>query len=70
MLVNNKQFVQAWLKNGGRESVGKRCGMNVQQESAKALYLRKRGVNLPKLDRHYNEDYSVAYLNSLIERGK
>lgn len=65
--VNNRQFVLAWLKGGGRQAVARRTSMSPAQVSGRANYLRRRGVRLPKLDRPDN-NHSADYLNNLIER--
>lgn len=66
-----REFVLAWLdarnKGSGVQGVADKCNLTVSRASAKANYLRKRGVKLPHMLRAKSTAMSIDALNQLIE---
>jgi hypothetical protein len=73
MDITNEDFVKAWLeayKQGKNQSwVAESLNTSRQRVSTKALYLRKKGVKLPKLV-YTTQAVQVSELNALIADAK
>lgn len=69
--MNLKAFVIAWVdavnKKQGVPAVAQRMDIPVEKASAKANYLRKKGVHLPAMPRTRSADNTIEQLNQLIE---
>lgn len=71
--IDNKYFVTVWMqaiRRGENQSwVAETLKVSRQAVSAKAVYLRKRGVVLPKMARKHLRwtPADVSELNALIE---
>ncbi len=69
-MTTDKEFVLQWIdahnKEQGVTIVAKKNKLTNQNASARASYLRKRGVNLPHLKRSTEVRYSVEELNRII----
>lgn len=69
--VDNRDFVVAYMNSKSLDEVAKVTGMkDGRSVSAKATYLRKMGVKLPKLYRSkkITDELEIAQLNSLIKK--
>jgi hypothetical protein len=70
MYKEYKGFVIAWMeshkKGLGVKSVAEKCGLTIATASAKANYMRKRGVKLPAMRRAKATGLDVTALNELI----
>jgi hypothetical protein len=67
--INNREFVIAWMHSTSCTAVAKTLGITADQASARASYLRKMGVRLPKMTRQLkNNSLEVAQLNSIIKK--
>lgn len=68
--MSHKDFVVTWVeahnKKGGVAMVARKLNISTSEASAKANYLRRIGVNLPKMVRA-KANYTVDDLNALIE---
>lgn len=66
-----REFVLAWIeavkKKQGVEAVATKCDITITRASARANYLRKKGVRLPAMPRTRRLGASVEELNQLIE---
>lgn len=74
-LTDHKPFVKAWVDsyntNRGVKGVALRTDMDVEAVYRKANYLRKQGVNLPKMARSaaiLDVDALNAYIDKTIQR--
>lgn len=69
--INDLKFVNEWVdavnKGAGVQHVATKLDITVDSASAKANYLRKRGVELPHMQRTKNL-YTVDALNNAIAR--
>jgi hypothetical protein len=69
--MNLKAFVNAWVeaynKKQGVPSVAQRMDISIEKASAKANYLRKKGVHLPPMPRTRAVDNTIEQLNQLID---
>lgn len=69
--LNHRQFVSAWVdaynRKEGVPGVARRADITIAAASARANYLRKLGVELPKMPKA-RYTVSVEDLNELIEQ--
>lgn len=65
--IDSYEFVKTWVTAETLNDVCERLEITTTQASAKANYLRKRGVKLPKMSRRPDKT-SVIELNKLVER--
>ena len=67
---DTKTFVTTWVdafnKKAGVPSVAEKLNISVVSASARANYLRKRGVNIPRMPRARRTNVTES-LNALIE---
>lgn len=67
--IDNREFVVTYVTSDSGADVAKAFGITLQQVTYKANYLRKKGVQLPKLKRSVEGGgLEVAQLNSLIRK--
>lgn len=67
--VETRDFVVAWATAWTMDDVVKATNMNKSAIQQRAYYLRKRGVNLPKLNlKKPLDNLEIAQLNSLIKK--
>lgn len=70
MYKEYKDFVIAWMdsykKGAGVKTVAEKCNLTITTASAKANYMRKRGVKLPAMKRVRASGLDVDALNQLI----
>lgn len=69
--MSNEDFVKAWaqaVREGRNQSwLAERFQVSRQYISQKAVYLRKKGVKLPKMSRSLMKPLNVDALNALLE---
>lgn len=68
--VDNREFVVTYIRSESLESAAQTLGMTKAAVSARAVYLRKQGVKLPKMKRNSRtaKELEIAQLNSLIKK--
>lgn len=69
--VTSRDFVITWIHSETRTDVVKTLGMTLAGVSARAKYLRDRGVKLPRNSNRKSEtakQIEIAQLDSLIEK--
>ena len=67
--VDNREFVVAYSAAWTVEDVVKATGMSKPSIYARANYLRKKGVKLPKLSlKRPVDNLEIAQLNSLVKK--
>lgn len=67
--IDNRDFVVAWATSYNKDDLVKATGMSKAAISARAGWLRKKGVNLPKLSLSSRMgELEIAQLNSLIKK--
>jgi hypothetical protein len=66
--IENHDFVKAWLSSDTVAQVAKKLNISPASASAKANYLRNKGVNLPNMERPKPDPNSVEELNKLVAK--
>lgn len=66
--IDNRDFVVTYMRADSREDLCKAMNLTAQQVQSKINYLKKKGVNLPKLQTRSFSTLEVAQLNSLIKK--
>jgi predicted HTH domain antitoxin len=66
-MIKSEEFVKIWQTAGSLGEAAKRAGMTPYRASARASYLRKRGVAL-RYHRRRQAKLDINHLNELAKR--
>lgn len=66
--IDNREFVVTWMHSDSIEKIADTFTISKESAYAKANYLRKVGVKLPKFRRSGITELEVSQLNSIINK--
>lgn len=64
-LVNNEEFVKAWMTSKNIKEVARKTGMTPDACSSRASYLRNVGVRIPRFQKTWQK-VDVEGLNTIV----